>query len=100
MALHFPDREVFTTSSAAYQYRPATPHETTPRVVIDVVIEGFPTEAMVDTGGIYLLCHPQLANQLSLDTSDAISSILSIPCGAQLEIPVDGGKNVLYTFCP
>ena len=78
MALHFPDREVFTTNSAAYQYRPATPHETTPRVVIDVVIEGLPTEAMVDTGGIYLLCHPQLANQLSLDTSDAISGILSI----------------------
>ncbi len=78
MALRFLDGEVFTTSSVSYQYRPATPHETTPRLILDVVIEGIPTEAMVDTGGIYLLCHPQLANQLSLDPADALSDMVSI----------------------
>ncbi len=33
---------------------------------------------MVDTGGIYLLCHPRLTTQLDLDVADATSGILSI----------------------
>ncbi len=45
MALQFSDGEVFATGSATYQYRPATPHETTPRLILDVMIEGIATGA-------------------------------------------------------
>lgn len=106
MALRFPDGEVFTTSAATYQYRPATPHETTPRVIVDVVIDGIPTEAMVDTGGIYLLCHPQLAHQLNLETADFISGTLSILFRGALvqgrlyrlhvSLPADEGDDVSF----
>ena len=78
MAFRFPNGQVFTTSATSYAYRPATSHETTPRVILDIAIEGIPTEAMVDTGGIYLLCHPQLAVQLRLDVTDAMSEVVSI----------------------
>ncbi len=73
MPFQFPDGEAFTTSAASYMYRPATPNETTPRVVLDVAVEGIHTEAMVDTGGVYLLCHSLLASRLNLDGADALS---------------------------
>lgn len=55
MSLTFPNGEPFTIGETAYQYRPATAHETHPRVILDVLVEGVATQAMVDTGGIYLL---------------------------------------------
>ena len=106
MALQFSDGDIFTTSSATYQYRPATAHETTPRLILDVIIEGIATEAMVDTGGIYLLCNPPLANQLNLASTDAISDQVSILFRGVLvqgrlhrvhiSIPADEGDDVSF----
>lgn len=49
MSFQFSDGEAFTTSAASYMYRPATPYETTPRVMLDVAIEGIHTEAIIHT---------------------------------------------------
>jgi len=73
MTLTLPDGQPFATGVTAYQYRPATAQESTPRLVLEVAIDGVVTHAMVDTGGIYLVCHPRLATQLHLDTAEAIS---------------------------
>ncbi|MDH3605006.1 MAG: hypothetical protein OEU26_35870 [Candidatus Tectomicrobia bacterium] len=78
MPLTFPDGQAFATGAAPYGYRSATPQETTPRVVLSVEIEGFKTEAMVDTGGVFLVCHPEVALQARLETSDAVSDTLEI----------------------
>ena len=78
MALRFPHGQACPTSATSYAYRPATSYETTPRVILDIAIEGIATEAMIDTGGAYLLCHPQLAAQLRLDVTDAMSNVVSI----------------------
>ena len=50
MTLTLPDGERFATGSVTYQYRPATTHETTPRIILAVEIDGILTEAVVDTG--------------------------------------------------
>ena len=78
MTLTFPDGQPFATGATAYRYRPATPHETTPRVMLEVDIEGITPAAMVDTGGIYLFCNPHIATQLDLAAADALSGTLSI----------------------
>ena len=66
------------TGATSYQYRPATPQENTPRVVLEVAVEGIVTEAMVDTGGVYLFCHPRLARQLDMDASQAVSPVIEL----------------------
>jgi hypothetical protein len=78
MALTFPDGERFTTGVIPYQYRPATAYETTPRLILEVEIDGIQTEAVVDTGGIYLVCNPRIARLLHLETAEAISGVQSI----------------------
>jgi hypothetical protein len=78
MSLIFPDGQPFATGMTAFQYRPATAHETTPRAILDVVVEGVVTRTVVDTGGIYLLCNPRLATRLNLDRAEAISGLQSI----------------------
>ena len=78
MSLTFPNGEPFTIGETAYQYRPATAHETHPRIILDILIEGVATRAMVDTGGIYLLCNPHLATRLAFDRAEAISMMQSI----------------------
>lgn len=73
MTLTLPDGQPFATGATSYHYRPATAQETTPRLVLEVAIDGLVTQAMVDTGGLYLVCHPGLATQLYLNPAEAIS---------------------------
>jgi hypothetical protein len=47
MALTFPDGERFSTGATVYQYRPATAYETTPRLILEVEIDGIQTEAVL-----------------------------------------------------
>ena len=78
MTLTLPDGERFATGSVTYQYRPATTHETTPRIILAVEIDGIITEAVVDTGGVYLFCNPHIARRLPLAPTEAMSGIQSI----------------------
>jgi hypothetical protein len=73
MTLTLPDGQPFATGATAYHYRPATAQETTPRLVLEVAIDGIVTHAMVDTGGLYLVCYPGLAPELHLEPAEAIS---------------------------
>jgi len=66
------------TGAISYQDRPATPQENTPQVVLEIAIEGIVAEAIVDTGGVYLLCHPRLARQLDMDASQAVSPVIEL----------------------
>jgi len=47
-------------------------------VVLEIAIEGIVVEAIVDTGGVYLLCHPRLARQLDIDASQAVSPVIEL----------------------
>jgi hypothetical protein len=73
--LHFADGTVFASGSVKYTYRSATEREETLRVVIDVVIGNLHTPAFIDTGGVYLMCTPQVAAHLGLYPDDKLSSL-------------------------
>ena len=78
MPLTFSDGEPFSTGLTSYQYRPATPHENTSRIILKVALEGIVTDAMVDTGGVYLVCNPRVTSQMNLEAAQAVSGPESI----------------------
>ena len=72
MALKFDNGDVFAPGESTYDDRPATSRETTSRVFVEVIIDHIRTDAMVDTGSVYFLCSPQIANQLHLDDTESL----------------------------
>ncbi|NER39264.1 MAG: hypothetical protein F6J93_35825 [Oscillatoria sp. SIO1A7] len=59
MILTFSNGEPFATGAIRYDYRPATERETTNRMILAIDIEGYITEAVVDTGAPYSVIAPQ-----------------------------------------
>lgn len=57
-----------------YLYRPATERENSPRILLTVQIEGVQTTAFVDTGGVNLLCAPEIAARAGIDPTGGIPS--------------------------
>ena len=74
MALYFEDGQSFSQGSCTYLYRPATEEGKTPRILVPVQIEGIETQAMLDTGGVYLICDPQIADLCDLDPSTGLET--------------------------
>lgn len=54
MALLFPNGDNFASGAVRYDYRPVTETETTNRIILEVKMQGIPTEAVVDTGACHL----------------------------------------------
>lgn len=74
MLLHFANGTPFCSGSTPYAYRPATQRENSPRILLTVQIEGVQTTAFVDTGGINLLCAPEIAARAGIDPLAGIPS--------------------------
>jgi hypothetical protein len=72
MSLCFSDDRPFSSGSCPYEYRPATDSEDKPRIMIPVRIKDLQTYAVVDTGGVYLVCPPEFAELLNLDAADLL----------------------------
>jgi len=47
-------------------------HTTTPRIIVAVQIGDFQTQAAVDTGGVYLVCDPEIPELLDLEQSTSL----------------------------
>ena len=58
--------EVFATGEAPWALRHAHFGDRLTRLFLDVVIDGVPTNAVVDTGGAYLIVDPELAVGLGI----------------------------------
>lgn len=72
--LHFEDGRPFSQGASVFSYRPATEQDTTPRIIVSVQIEDVCTESAVDTGGVYLVCDPEIADLLELDLRDGLDA--------------------------
>jgi hypothetical protein len=70
--LYFADGQEFATGAIVYAYHPASAWETTPRIIVDILIGGLRTSAFVDTGGIYLICSPSIASSLQFHPDDRL----------------------------
>jgi hypothetical protein len=69
MVLQFADGRPFATGACPYWDQPPSEHTATPRITVVVKIDGFETQAVVDTGGVYFVCDPQIPNTLNLNPS-------------------------------
>ena len=74
MLLQFTNGRPFAQGCCGFLYRPATERETTPRIILTVQISGIETQAALDTGGVYLVCDPEVADLLDLDPSSGVGS--------------------------
>jgi hypothetical protein len=74
MPLFFADGRAFVTGSQSHVFYAPTPAEPKARLVLRVTIEGLTTQAMVDTGGLYLFCMPSVARALHLDAAQALGA--------------------------
>jgi hypothetical protein len=72
MVLQFTDGRPFTTGACPYWDQPPSGHTATPRITIVVKIEDFGTQAVVDTGGVYLVCDPEISDLLDLNSSTSL----------------------------
>lgn len=56
----------FSVGSAPYAYLPVTERDQHNRITIEVEVGGFPTRAMIDTGGVFLICSGEMSRQINL----------------------------------
>ncbi len=78
MTLRRFDGTDFTTGAMLYEYRPATSAETTPRIVLPIVVGKYEISAFIDTGGVFFICPPPLAQKLGLSPEKGIPAQDSI----------------------
>ena len=72
MILQFADGRPFTTGACSYWDQPTSDRTETPRVIVTIWIGGSQTQAAVDTGGVYLVCDPEILDLLSLNSSTSL----------------------------
>jgi predicted aspartyl protease len=70
--LTLPNGTVFATSSAPYEYLPPE----SPRINIEVEVDGNRLSAVVDTAAPYFVCGQQIADALGIPDSGALDEIV------------------------
>ena len=82
--LYFDDGKPFATGSIPYTYRPIREEEASPRIIVNVLIGDLQISAYVDTGGVFLLCAPEVALHLGLEARNGIPTPRLLSRGAWL----------------
>jgi hypothetical protein len=72
MLLSFEDGRPFAQGASKYLDRPATEQDSLRRIIVPVQVEHIPTRAILDTGGVYLVCNAEIADVLKLDREKAL----------------------------
>lgn len=67
MLLTFPNEESFATGATDYFYDPIPGSDTSARLILPVSVEGRFISAVVDTGAPFLVCSPELGEDLGFD---------------------------------
>lgn len=83
--LLYSDGEHFATGAIRYQYAPATPSETTNRIILTVAVENVITQAIVDTGAPYPIIAPRVAREAGLYDLTPLERITMLVRGMRLE---------------
>ena len=79
MVLQFADGRPFATGACPYWDQLSPDRTGTPRIIVAVWIGGSQTQAVVDTGGVYLVCDPEIPDLLDLDPSTSLGvAVLNI----------------------
>jgi hypothetical protein len=76
--LHFADGSPFSCGVCALSCRPIRESDSSLRILIPVKIGNIETQAVVDTGGVYLCCDKQTAQDLRLDPAVGLETLTLI----------------------
>src|SRR5215831_11500144 len=69
MLLRFDTGEPFASGAVAYSFSGIG---ISTRLTIEIEVDGWRTEAILDTGAPFLICSPELAETLGFETEDAL----------------------------
>ncbi len=72
MLLQFTNGDSFATGVAPFAYLSVANDPASLRITLTVSVGDFETTAILDTGGVYLLCTPEVAEHLQLDPQNGI----------------------------
>jgi hypothetical protein len=73
--LYLANGEPFTAGVCNYRFREASEFDISHRIIVSIRVEDIETEGVLDTGAIYLICTPALAEFLQLDLRHALGSV-------------------------
>ena len=83
MTLLLPEGGAFTTGVCPCSNRAATKGEWLTRLFVPITVEGIATDAVVDTGGAYLIPDTETTARLGLDPNDSLGAGLLRVRGAR-----------------
>jgi len=75
MTLQFADGRPFATGACLYWDWSSSERRETSRILINIRLGGSQTQAVVDTGGVYFVCEPGIADLLDLDPSASLGTV-------------------------
>jgi len=78
MLLDYSDGQQFATGAAECSYRKATSNDRSSRLMVPISINGRLIDAVIDTGGLFFVCTPEIAAQLGLYAIQGIHDNISI----------------------
>lgn len=80
MLLTFTNGESFSAGTKPYLYKSIREHDDppTPRIILEVQVEGHREFAAVDTGAAFLICSPSLAEKLGFEHDEEKEITLNI----------------------
>lgn len=76
MLLNFDNGEPFATGSASYRYDLVPGSGEAHRIIVQVEVDGDPIEAILDTGGGFFFCKPELAESINIDPAEALGRLV------------------------
>jgi len=65
MLLSFTNGEPFALGATNFRYRPVS-QDITPRIILQIEIEGELVDAILDTGATYVVCSPHVARRIGI----------------------------------
>ena len=71
MMLYFPDGRSFVTGATPYLDQHPVDYNT-PRIVVKIWVGQIQIETVVDTGGVYFICDPEILNLGDFDLGDSL----------------------------
>ena len=105
MLLTFSDRTSFCEGGSPYYSEPASEFDPVPRIWVRIKVGEIATQAIIDTGGLYLICDPSLFGVADLDRSESLGSTRIVIRGEMydgtlhripLTIPAQHGQNLNF----
>lgn len=70
MTLQFEDGRTFAHGACGYEARLGAPYDVYPRPFLTIRVEGHRFDAVLDTGGFFLILKPEVAEHINLQPAD------------------------------